>query len=103
MNLSFDKVLGIMIYKYSKDALYEMCYDAHKDQYGTKGRNLFHYTKMELINWWISHYQWNEPKQMWESMVPFDNTEYHVEPESEELYEVIKEMENEYEYYSQFG
>lgn len=56
----------------SREDLYEMCYDAHKDQYGVKGRHMHGYHKDQLIDWWIRHYAWNDEEQHWASCIPFD-------------------------------
>lgn len=72
------------------DILREMCYFSYKDQYGTKGQHLLKYTVSQLISWWISHYDWNEKDQVWETIFPFDNYDY-------------SDRANEAEYYHQFG
>jgi hypothetical protein len=70
------------LYTADRDGLYEMVYDAHKDQYGIKGRHMHGYDKEQLINWWIQHYTWNEEGQYWNSRIPFD--ELWPEPEDEQ-------------------
>lgn len=62
-----------------QNSLFEMCFEAHKDQYNVKGRHMSAYTKQELINWWEAHYYWNEEKQYWASRVDFDMSDF---PES---------------------
>jgi hypothetical protein len=61
------------LYTADRDGLYEMVYDAHKDQYGVKGRHMHDADKEQLINWWIQHYTWNEEGQYWDSRIPFDD------------------------------
>lgn len=53
--------------------LYESVQEMHKDQYGTRGRHMSRYTVSELVNWWISHYDWDQQTQCWVSNTSFDN------------------------------
>ena len=56
-----------------RDDLIELCYYAHKDQYGVKGRHLLDYSVPDLVSWYIVHYDWNEKGQYWESIQPFED------------------------------
>lgn len=51
--------------------LAELCYEAHKDQYGISGHHLLSKPVPELVSWYISHYTFNEDNQWWESTIPF--------------------------------
>jgi cob(I)alamin adenosyltransferase len=90
--LTSDQAVDRLMHCTQED-LYDMCYEAHKDQYGTKGKYMHQYTVSELVNWWICHYQWNEQHQYWDTKLPFDN-------DDDALYET---QEDEYNYYRQFG
>jgi hypothetical protein len=52
--------------------LYESVSDMHKDIHGTRGRYMHSYTVPELVNWWISYYDWNGLIQCWEPIGGFD-------------------------------
>lgn len=55
----------------TRDDLMEVVWDSYKDQYNVRPRHMGHYTHAELASWYLSHYQWNEGGQFWESIVPF--------------------------------
>ena len=92
--ITSDQALDRLMHA-SRENMFEMCCDAHKDQYGVKGRHFSTYNKLELVNWFVSHYQWDEEGQYWNTIVPFDEEIYN-----EELY---SSKEDEYDYYRQFG
>lgn len=56
----------------SHQDLYELCYYAHKDQYGFKGHHLARHSRAELASWYISHYDFNEKTQKWYSKLPLE-------------------------------
>ena len=87
--LTKDQVVDKLMHS-NVDSLREMCYYAHKDHYGIKGHHLLNYSVPELVSWWISHYDWNENHQYWDTLIPFDNDNY-------------EERSNEVVYYAQFG
>ena len=58
---------------YDRSDLYDICCEAYKDQYGVKGRHLSDYTISELVNWWVSHYEWDERRQLWDTKIPFND------------------------------
>lgn len=72
MSLTYDQVVDKMMTSFSQVELYDMCQEAHKDQYGTRGRHMANYTIGELVSWWISHYRWNGLAQVWESITAFE-------------------------------
>ena len=55
----------------SHQKMYELCFFAHKDQYGYKGHHMATRTRAELVSWYISHYDFNEKTQRWFSKQPF--------------------------------
>jgi hypothetical protein len=55
----------------SHDDLREIVWDAYKDQYNVRPRHMSNYTHAELVSWYLSHYDWNEGEQFWQSIVPF--------------------------------
>lgn len=89
--LTADQALDHMMHQ-SQEDLYHMCYEAHKDFYGTKGRHMYQYSVPELVSWWVSHYEWNEADQYWDTKISFED--------EEALY---ASKEDEYDYYRQFG
>lgn len=90
--LSADEAVDRLMHM-SRQSLFDICHDAHKDQYGMRGQHFGSYSKAELVNWYISHYKWDEKDQYWDSKIPFDN-------DDDSLYET---KEDEYNYYRQFG
>ncbi len=60
----------------SQTDLYESVQEMHKDVYGTCGRHMFSYTVPELVNWWISHYDFNVAMQCWTPPTPFEYDEH---------------------------
>jgi hypothetical protein len=56
-----------------KSSLAEICYYAHKDQYGTKGHHLLDKSVPELVSWYITHYFFDENHQCWTPVIPFEN------------------------------
>lgn len=48
-----------------QEELAEMCCEAHKDQYGFKGRHLLRHTVPELVSWWVINFFWDEVSQEW--------------------------------------
>jgi hypothetical protein len=87
--LTADQALDRLMHL-PKEDLYEICYDAHRDQYGAGGSHLSAQPFSELINWYVTHYAWNETHQYWETKIPFDD-------------EIYASQEDEYDYYRQFG
>lgn len=73
-----------------RNGLAETCCGMHKDQYGVKGRHMTNWTVAQLVSWIVSHYDWNEKGQYWQSNVPFDNDDY-------------SDRVTEADYYAQFG
>lgn len=69
------------------DSLRETCYYAHKDHYGIKGHHMMNYTVAQLVSWWLSHYDWNEERQCWDTT--FDDE--------------LDSRADESDYYAQFG
>ena len=55
----------------SHQNLYELCYYAHKDQYGYKGMHLADRTRAELVSWYLEHYDFDTNTQCWFSKQPF--------------------------------
>ena len=56
----------------SHQVLYELCYYAHKDQYGYKGLHMATYSRAELVSWYLTHYNFNEKTQQWYSILPLE-------------------------------
>ena len=76
----------------SRDVLYQIVYDAYKDQYNVHPCHMYNCTVAELASWYLSHYHWDEKNQCWESKIPFDN-------DDDSLYASQKDK---YNYYRQF-
>ena len=72
MSLTYDQVVDKMMTSFSQEDLYDLCQEAHKDQYGVRGRHMVDYTIPELVSWWITHYSWNGLTQIWESRIALD-------------------------------
>ena len=53
------------------DWLQDLCCEAHKDFYGTKGRHFFSKDKDECLAWFYDHYKWNEELQVWNNSREF--------------------------------
>lgn len=66
-----DTALDKLVHMPHQD-LYELCYHAHKNQYDYKGHHLARYSRAELVNWYISHYDFNEKTQQWYSKLPLE-------------------------------
>lgn len=62
----------LSLYSSNRDDLAEICYNLHKDQYGTKGYHLTRYSIEELVGWMITHYYFDEKTQCWNSKFPLD-------------------------------
>ena len=70
-----DQVADILVHM-SRDDLFQIVWDAYKDQYNVRPRHMYNYTVAELASWYLSHYRWDEAEQIWETIVPFDNNDY---------------------------
>lgn len=46
--------------------LYEWVNESHKDFYGIRGRHYADATREVLIEWILSHFQYNEQEDVWE-------------------------------------
>lgn len=57
---------------YSHADLFDLCQEAHKDQYGFRGRHLYDCSVAELVNWWLCHYEYDPATGIWNSITPFD-------------------------------
>jgi hypothetical protein len=53
--------------------LAEQVYYMHKDQYGAKGHHVMKYSVPELVSWILSHYEWNDEHQIWNTKFPLDD------------------------------
>ncbi len=69
--LTKDQAIDALVH-YPQQYLSELCYNAHKDQYGYKGRHLLDKSIPELVSWYITHYTFNEHCQRWETIIPFE-------------------------------
>lgn len=58
---------------YPREDLYQLVYDAYKDQYNVRPRHMSNYTVPELVSWYTSHYAWDEDMQCWETIIPFND------------------------------
>ena len=87
--LTKDQAIDKLVHM-NQSNLAELVYYSHKDQYGIKGHHLLNYSVAELVSWWISHYDWDEKNQYWNTLIPFDNDNY-------------EDRSNEVVYYAQFG
>jgi len=60
--------------------LLDVCYEAHKDHYGIKGRFMTSWSKTNLINWWLEHYTWDDRNMAWDCEFPEEEEfEFYVE------------------------
>ena len=69
--LTKDTAIDKMMHM-DREYLAEICYYAHKDQYGIKGHHLLDKSVPELVSWYITHYTYNEEGQHWDTIIPFD-------------------------------
>lgn len=68
--MSADEAVDHLMHLTRED-LSEIVWDAYKDQYNVRPRHMSNYTHSELVSWYLSHYEWNEGEQFWQSIVPF--------------------------------
>jgi len=55
------------------DELYSMCYDAHKDFYGVKGRWMYGMSNVEMLDWFLVHFRYDEIRDCWVNTEPFQD------------------------------